>query len=154
MTSRIHGWFGLAASFVLVSVPAFAQETTTPAATAEQPAAVAPADAAPAAPLKLSNKWRLEVSEGANNDGTLLFRVTPDQGTSQDVLVTLKKGRGENGVARDIKDTLKAQLDGKVYKVETDDGEDVLVKKRKGPNFEIKLVESTVKGTRVNIEKE
>jgi len=154
MNSRIHGLLGLAASFVLVSVPAFAQETTTPAATAEQPAAVAPADAAPAAPLKLSNKWRLEVSEGANNDGTLLFRVTPDQGTPQDVLVTLKKGRGENGVARDIKDTFKAQLDGKVYKVETDDGEDVLVKKRKGPNFEIKLVESTVKGTRVNIEKE
>jgi hypothetical protein len=28
------------------------------------------------------------------------------------------------------------------------------LKKRKGPNFEIKLVESTVKGTRVNVEKE
>jgi len=153
MNSRIHGLLGLAASLALVAGTAFAQDTT-PAATAEQPAAVAPADSAPAAPLNLSNKWRLEVSEGANNDGTLLFRVTPDQGTPQDVLVTLKKGRGENGVARDIRDTLKAQLDGKIYKVETDDGEDVLVKKRKGPNFEVKLVESTVKGTRVNIEKE
>ena len=152
MNSRIHGLLGLAASFVLGSAPVFAQETAPPTATAEQPAAVA--DAAPAAPLKLSNKWRLEVSEGANNDGTLLFRVTPDKGTPQDVLVTLKKGRGENGVARDIKDTFKAKLDGKIYKVETDDGEDVLVKKRKGPDFEVKLVESTVKGTRVHIEKE
>jgi len=153
MNSRIHGLLGLAASLALVAGTAFAQDTT-PAATAEQPAAVAPADSAPAARLNLSNKWRLEVSEGANNDGTLLFRVTPDQGMPQDVLVTLKKGRGENGVARDIRDTFKAQLDGKIYKVETDDGEDVLVKKRKGPNFEVKLIESTVKGTRVNIEKE
>jgi len=153
MNSRIHGLLGLAASLALVAGTAFAQDAT-PAATAEQPAAVAPADSAPAARLNLSNKWRLEVSEGANNDGTLLFRVTPDQGMPQDVLVTLKKGRGENGVARDIRDTFKAQLDGKVYKVETDDGEDVLVKKRKGPNFEVKLIESTVKGTRVNIEKE
>jgi hypothetical protein len=154
MNSRIHGLLGLAASLALVSAPALAQEAATPAAIAEQPAALAPADAAPAAPLKLSNKWRLEVSEGANNDGTLLFRVTPDKGTPQDVLVTLKKGRGEDGCARDIRDTFKAQLDGKVYKVEVDDGEDVLVKKRKGPDFEVKLVESTVKGTRVNVEKE
>jgi hypothetical protein len=154
MTLRIHGLLGLAASFVLVAVPAFAQDTATPAATAEQPAAVAPVAAAPAAPLKLSNKWRLEVSEGANNDGTMLFRVTPDKGTPQDVLVTLKKGRGEDGCARDIRDTFKAKLDSKIYKIEIDDGEDVLVKKRKGPDFEVKLVESTVKGTRVNVEKE
>ncbi len=153
MNSRIHGLLGLAAFLALASGPAVAQDTT-PATTAEQPVAVAPADAAPAAPLKLSNKWRLEVSEGANNDGTLLFRVTPDKGTPQDVLVTLKKGRGEDGCARDIRDTFKAQLDGKIYKVEVDDGEDVLVKKRKGPDFEVKLVESTVKGTRVHIEKE
>jgi hypothetical protein len=116
--------------------------------------AAAPAAPAPEAKLSLSNKWRIEVSEGANNDGTLLFRFTPDQGTPQDVLVKLKKGRGEDGCARDIRDTFKANLDKKTYKVEVDDGEDVLVKKRKGPNFEIKLVESTVKGTRINLDKE
>ncbi|MGL6222922.1 MAG: hypothetical protein ACRC6L_04990, partial [Steroidobacteraceae bacterium] len=113
MNSRIHGLLGLAASLALVSGPGFAQDTT-PATTAEQTVAVAPADAAPVAPLKVSNKWRLEVSEGANNDGTLLFRVTPDKGTPQDVLVTLKKGRGEDGCARDIRDTFKAQLDRKI----------------------------------------
>ena len=96
MNSRIHGLLGLAASLALASGAAFAQDTT-PATTAEQPVAAAPADTVPAAPLKLSNKWRLEVSEGANNDGTLLFRVTPDKGTPQDVMVTLKKGRGEDG---------------------------------------------------------
>jgi len=104
--------------------------------------------------LSLSNKWRIEVSEGANNDGTILFRVTPKEGTPVDVTVQIKDGRSENGVAVDIRETLKKSLDSKVYHVERDDGEDVLVKKRKGPDFELKLVESTLKGTRINVEKE
>jgi hypothetical protein len=57
-------------------------------------------------------------------------------------------------VATDIKNTLKKALDPKVYHVETDDGEDVLVKKRKGPNFEVKFVESTLKGTHIDVDKE
>src|SRR5512137_631007 len=146
MNFRTLGLLGLAAALTLSAASAFAQE---PAATA------APAvPTAPAAPLKLSNKWRIEVHEGSNNTGTLLFRVTPDKGTATDVLVNIKKGRSENGVATDIKNTFKKVLDPKVYHVETDDGEDVLVKKRKGPNYEVKLVESTLKGTRINIDKE
>jgi hypothetical protein len=139
---------GLAAGLSLVAVAAFAQEpaTATPAASA--------ATAAPAAPLKLSNKWRIEVHEGANNPCTVLFRVTPDKGTATDILVNVKKGRSENGVAVDIMDTFKKALDPKVYHIERDDGEDVLVKKRKGPNFEVKFVESTLKGTRINLDKE
>jgi hypothetical protein len=153
MTFRFPRLLGFASCLALGSMTAVAQDATAPAASAEAPVAeVAPA-AAPAK-LNLSNKWRLEVSEGANNDGTMLFRFTPEGGTPQDVAVNLKKGRGEDGCARDIRDTFKAQLDKKIYKVEIDDGEDVLVKKRKGPNFEIKLVESTVKGTRVNVGKE
>jgi hypothetical protein len=145
------GRLALAVSLTLSSVSVFAQEpaATTPAATE-----ATEAPATPAAPLKLSNKWRIEVSEGANNTGTLLFRVTPDKGVATDVLVDVKKGRGENGVATDIKNTFKKVLDPKVYHVETDDGEDVLVKKRKGPNFEVKFVESTLKGTRIDVEKE
>ena len=92
--------------------------------------------------------------EGANNTGTLLFRVTPDKGTATDIVVNIEKGRSENGVATDIKNTFKKALDPKVYHVETDDGEDVLVKKRKGPDYEVKLVESTLKGTRIYLDKE
>jgi hypothetical protein len=148
MNFRTLGTLGLAAGLTLSSIPAFAQEpaVTTPAATE--------AAAAPAAALKLSNKWRIEVHEGANNTGTLLFRVTPDKGTATDIVVNIEKGRSENGVATDIKNTFKKALDAKVYHVETDDGEDVLVKKRKGPDYEVKLVESTLKGTRIHIEKE
>ena len=54
--------------------------------------------------LKLSNKWRIEVSEGANSDGNIVFRVTPDQGTPTDVTIAIKDGRGENNVASDISD--------------------------------------------------
>jgi hypothetical protein len=104
--------------------------------------------------LRLSNKWRIEVSEGANNSGTIAFRVTPKEGTPIDVSVQIQDGRSENGVAVDIRKALEKALDPKVYDVERDDGEDVLVKKHKGPDFELKLVESTVKGTRINVEKE
>jgi hypothetical protein len=122
--------------------PALAQEAPTPAV------------AAPAAVSSYSNRWRLEVSEGADNDGIMHFRLTPKDGTPVDVTVKLKDGRGEDGCARDIRDAFKAALDKKIYKIEIDDSEDVLVKKRKGPEFAIELVESTVKGTRVNIDRE
>ena len=104
--------------------------------------------------LKLSNKWRVEVSEGANTAGTILFRVTPKDGQPVDVTVAIKEGRGENGVAQDIRDAFRATLDKDVFHSETDDGEDVLLKKKKGPDFELKFVESDIKGTRVNVEKE
>jgi len=132
----------LVAGFSYTFTSAMAQETATPVA------------AAPAATLKYSNKWRLEVSEGANNDGNMHFRITPRDGTPIDINVGLKDGRGEDGCARDIRDAFKAALDKKIYKIEIDDEEDVLVKRRKGSDFAVELVESTVKGTRVNLDKE
>ena len=154
MNFRTLGMLALAAGLASSPISAFAQEpaTTTPAATEATEATATPAT--PAAPLKLSNKWRIKVREGANNTGTLLFRVTPDKGTATDIVVNIEKGRSENGVATDIKNTFKQVLDPKVYHVETDDGEDVLLKKRKGPDYEVKLVESTLKGTRIYLDKE
>lgn len=113
-------------------------------------------EAAPAAApeLRYSNKWRLEVSEGANNTGVMNFRVTPEGGAAIEIPVALKKGRGEDGCARDIRDTFKKALGKDNYKIEIDDGEDVLVKVRKGPNVAIELVSSDVKGTRVNLDRE
>lgn len=126
---------------LLAAPQAGAQESVVPAAaTASEP--------------HYSNKWRLQVSEGANNAGVMHFRVTPKGGTAIDIPVALKDGRGEDGCARDIRDTFKKTLDKNTFKVELDDGEDVLVKVRKGPNVAIELVESTVKGTRVNFDRE
>ena len=101
-----------------------------------------------------SNKWRIEVSEGAKSDGNIAFRVTTKEGVSTDVTAAIKDGTGENAVARAIRDAFKSALDANVYHVETDDGEDVLVKKRKGPDFELKFLESTVKSVRIHLQKE
>jgi hypothetical protein len=120
---------------------------------AQEPTA-APASPAASADLKYSNKWRIEVKEGANNDGVARFRVTPQDGTPVEVAVNIRDGRSENGVATDVKNAFKAALDKKTYKVEGDDFEDVLVKKRSGPEFSIELVESTLKGTHFDLERE
>jgi hypothetical protein len=146
---HLHGILALALLLGAGSATAAAQEAATPAAAPATEAA-----AAPAAPLDYSNKWRLEVSEGANNEGVIRFRFTPQGGTAFEIPVNLRKGRGEDGVARDIRDTLKKALDKDAYKIEVDDGEDVLVKVRKGPNVAIEIAEQTVKGTRINLDRE
>jgi hypothetical protein len=103
---------------------------------------------------RYSNKWRIEIDEGANNDGVLKFRVTPQGEASLEVLVNVKGGRSENGVATDVADAFKAALDQTRYHVEKDDGEDVLVKKKAGPDFSLELLEDTVRGTNVDLERE
>ena len=139
------------AGFALAVPTAGSQEQATAATTVAPVAAPA---APPVAGLHYSNKWRLQVSEGANNDGFMVFRVTPKGGAAIEIRVNLKDGRGEDGCSRDIRDTFKKMLNKDYYKVELDDGEDVLVKVRKGPDISIELVESTVKGTRINFDRE
>ena len=122
---------------------------TTPPTQAEAVAA------APDVNLDYSNAWRIEVSEGANSDGEILFRVTPKDGTSQDVKVVIDNGTSEDHVARVIKNTFEEQLDTGRYDIEIDDGEDVLVKKYlTEPRFALVLVSSTVKSVRLQVEKE
>jgi hypothetical protein len=133
MNCTKSGLHGLAFTLALVATGASAADETAPA---------------------YSNKWRVEVSEGSASDGTIQFRVTPKGGTPTDVSVTIIKGRGENAVARDIRDAMRSSLDSKVFHVEVDDGEDVLVKKKSGPDFALELVQTTVMATRLDIEKE
>jgi hypothetical protein len=120
-------------------------------------AGLALAQQAPAedASAKLANKWRIEVSGDAETDGNLVFRVTPNKGDPRSVSVDIDKNRSENGVARDIRDALSAQLSPDRYSVEVDDGEDVLVKREDGqPDFLLELSSTTVKGPRIEIDRE
>lgn len=111
--------------------------------------------AAVAADFHPSNKWRIEVSEGANSDGAISFQVTQAGGEPIPVTASVKDGRGENGIARDIRDAFRATLDKEQFSAETDDGEDVLVKKRHGaPDFELQFTGSTAKSVRIHVEKE
>lgn len=98
--------------------------------------------------FKYSDKWRIKCDEGADNDGFARFRITPKGGAPIEVTVNIKKGTAENDVAKELRDVLKAVLDKKLYHVERDDWEDVLIKmKWNGTEFSVQLVESTLKGT-------
>ena len=103
----------------------------------------------------LSNKWRIEVSKGANSDGVLSFLISPESSEDIQVDVHVPKGTGENHVAKLIKKAMKEKLPKKRFHVERDDGEDVLVKKKHhSARFGLKLLKDTVKGTRINLGKE
>ena len=109
---------------------------------------------ATAADTKASHRWRIEVSEGANSDGTIRFAVTPVGGESKTIEVPIKNGRSENHVAQDVRDALKSGLSAE-YSVEVDDGEDVLVKaKNPTPKFTVALLDSSVKSVRIDVDTE
>ena len=100
-------------------------------------AALASADTAPTA-----NKWRVELDGQALSTGDVQFRVTPRQGESIDVVATIRSGRAENNVARDVRDAFAAKLSPERYTVEVDDGEDILIKKKDGqPDFALELLD-------------
>ena len=61
-----------------------------------------------------SNKWRLQCSGGADSDGVITLRITPKDGTPTDVAVAIKDNTGENGVARAIRDAIKAMNPARV----------------------------------------
>ena len=101
-----------------------------------------------------SNKWRIQVSSDADSDGVVVFRIAPVDGEAVDVSVAIPKNAGENRVASLIRDQLRANL-GDSYRVEVDDGEDVLLKKHMGDaNFELTITEQTAKGARITLDKE
>ena len=102
----------------------------------------------------VENKWRLEFSGNAESDGRIVLELAPDQGEPMRATAQVAKGRSENGVARDVRDALKAQV-GQRYSVEVDDGEDVLVKRKRGErDFVITIVENSVDGVRIHVDAE
>lgn len=105
--------------------------------------------------LSYSNKWRIEVSEGARSTGEMVFQITPRGGQSQLLTVPIARGTRENNVAKAIKDVFESELDEYLFHVERDDGEDVLVKKRHdSANFSLRVISSTVEAVRIRVQKE
>ena len=99
----------------------------------------------------VQNKWRLEVSGNAESAGRIVLQLAPAVGDPITATAAIPKGRGENDVARDVRDALQAAA-GKRYDVEVDDGEDVLVKKHEGErDFVITVVENSVQGVKVDV---
>lgn len=139
-----------AAAALLVSTTALAQ---TPAPEA-QPAAAPEAAAAPAAPaakLSYTDDYRIAVNHDATSDGEILFRITTKkEGTTHDIKVAIKKGTGENDVARAIKAAFKAQLK-KGYSIEGESGENVIIEGSGGKEYSLVMVSNTVGGIAVSI---
>jgi hypothetical protein len=105
-----------------------------------------------AAPVE--NKWRLQFSGNAESGGELVLAFTPKDGAATEVRVEVEHRTSENGVARRVRDVLRDAI-GEDYRIEVDDGEDVLVKRRWGrPRFNISLVGNTVAGVRLNLDQE
>ena len=123
------------------------------------PAGVAAAAAVPTpvsmpAGAALSNKWRLEFSGAAESAGELVFDVTDTGGAAFRVRVAIEGNDGENRVSSKTRRALAKALPFG-WRVERDDGEDVLVKRRWfHPRFEIAVVRSTVEGVRINFDRE
>ena len=102
-----------------------------------------------------SNKWRLQFSGGADSDGVITIKIIPKEGEPFVTETAIKAGTGENKVAKTVVKSLKAQLPKKRFHVERDDGEDVLIKRKWGePYFDVEIVSITVKGVRINPDRE
>lgn len=102
-----------------------------------------------------SNKWRIEVSEGAKSTGTMVFRVSFQDRPSIDIEVGVAEGARENKVASVIRDAFRVQLPRDGFHIEKDDGEDVLVKRRGDtPRFALAMITNNVKSVRIGLDKE
>ncbi|NDV61968.1 hypothetical protein G0Q06_05850 [Puniceicoccales bacterium CK1056] len=103
-----------------------------------------------------SNKWRLQFSGNAESSGTIVMQFTPKGSEMIETRTDIKKGRSENHVARDVVDSLKSQLPKDHFHIERDDGEDVLIKRKHhhDAKFDIKIVSNSVKGVRINPDRE
>ena len=103
-----------------------------------------------------SNKWRLQCSGNAESAGTITLVMAPRGEPELTFEIPVKHRTSENGVARTIRDALKADPRASArWRMEVDDGEDVLIKKRRGqPDFDLRIGGNTVKGVRLNRDRE
>lgn len=98
-----------------------------------------------------SNKWRLQFSGKANSDGVIVLKISPVEGEPITAEVSVKNNAGENAVAKTVAKALQEQLPKDAYRVERDDGEDVLIKNRHGAkDFDVEIVSNSVDGVHIS----
>lgn len=103
---------------------------------------------------KPSNKWRLEFDGRAKTAGEIELSIVQG-GAPTTLVVPIAQGTSENAAARQTRDLLRATFGKSVYKVEVDDGEDVLIKAKRGTaNFEVAVVRNTADGLKTDLERE
>ena len=101
-----------------------------------------------------AHKWRVEFGGRAASDGIVVLRLNPINGKSIDVETRIPARSSEENVARAVADSLRYSL-GERYHIETDDGEDVIIRSAgDGPKFDLVLERSSVSGLEVDIDRE
>ncbi|HEX4854158.1 hypothetical protein [Arenimonas sp.] len=143
---KISPWF---LAMALAAAPALA--ATGPAGSVPPPAT---SSAEVADDGSRSNKWRLEFSGAAESAGEIVIAVTDARGADYQVRVAIERNDGENRVSSKVQRALDRALPWG-WRVERDDGEDLLVKRRLyHPRFRMALVSNTVKDVRINFDRE
>ena len=103
---------------------------------------------------KPDNKWRIKCNGKAKVDGEIVLSIEPAGGEPVEVVIAIPAGTNENAAAVIVRDSLKVPLRD-THKVERDDWEDVLVKKRyKQPDFELVLQDNTAEGLSIKVKDE
>jgi uncharacterized protein (DUF2141 family) len=111
--------------------------------------------ASAAALAEVSNKWRLAVSGNAESEGEVTLALEKVGAVITVVNVAIPNRTPENDVAKRIRDELKLSLPPSQYAVETDDGEDVLIKKGQDvEDFSIRIVNNSVAGLSLDLSRE
>jgi len=101
---------------------------------------------------KPSGNWRIEFDSRSDNDGTVVLRIAPVDGTPTDVEIKIPANTSENNAAELVSASLKASLGSEKFRIGVDDGEDVVIKKRgKTKNFELTMVSTTLTGLQIKI---
>ena len=102
-----------------------------------------------------SNKWRLQFSGKAHSDGTIVLKFSPVGSEPITVDIPIPDGTSENHVAEIVAKSLQDRLPSDAFHIERDDGEDVLIKKRRhAASFDVELVSNTVEHVRIRPDRE
>lgn len=106
------------------------------------------------ADAKPDNKWRIKCNGSTRTGGEVVLSIEPEGGKPVEVVIAIPAGTSENAAAVIIRNALKVPLKD-THKVERDDWEDVLVKKRyKQPDFELILQDNTAQGLSIKVKDE
>jgi hypothetical protein len=106
------------------------------------------------ADAKPDSKWRIKCNGKSKVAGEVVLSIEPEGGKPVEVVIAIPEGTSENAAAVIVRDSLKVPLRD-THKVERDDWEDVLVKKRyKQPDFELILEDNTAEGLGIKVKEE
>ncbi len=99
-----------------------------------------------------SNKWRLHFNGKADEDGTYVIRMIPEDGEPEAATFELKKGTRENEAAREAARAIRRDTKG--YDIDHEDGEEVQIRARMGTDDFTIEVDEDISGIKIRVERE